>query len=84
MNVMDKQFILYKAQDWHFDSRHYLGEVVNASQHGHWVRTPDATEPPQFVSRERVVHHADEASLLGTITRFWNHNPGKRLVSFLG
>jgi hypothetical protein len=82
-NTMEKQFILYKAQDHHFDSRHYLGEVVNASGQGHWVKTPDAMTPAQFVESHRVVHSFGEPKLLATITRFWNQNPGKRLVSYL-
>jgi len=81
--TMEKQFILYRSPDAAFDSRHYLGEVINASGHGHWVKTPDAATPAQFVESHRVVHRFGEPSLLAAITRFWNQNPGKRLVSFL-
>lgn len=82
-NTMEKQFILYKSTDAVFDSRHYLGEVINASGHGHWVKTPDAATPAQFVESHRVVHSFGEPSLLAAITNFWTKNPGKRLVSFL-
>jgi hypothetical protein len=80
---MEKQFILYKSTDAHFDSRHYLGEVVTASLNGHWVKTPDAATPSQFVESHRVVHAFGEPSLLAAITSFWAKNPEKRLVSFL-
>ncbi len=80
---MEKQYVLFKALDWQFDSRHYLGEVLNASHEGAWVRTPDAAEPPHFVTHDRVLHSFGEPSLLPTITRFWTQNPGKRLVSYL-